>query len=102
MSEEGPDLADLAGAMHSSLDVMLAMLLLSKRIHVDNVAVTGMGRAKLDLSGEAIDEGLSLLAQTLAYQARRRQPGIAVQAEEGDSSSSLWQALKEFVLPPKQ
>lgn len=101
------ELTDRAAAMAEGLDVLLAALLLAKRIHVENISLAGPGLATADLSGELIENGLGALAQvmTLTPQTGKREKKKQAEEEEsgGDqpAAHSFWQALKDFALPLK-
>lgn len=92
-----------AAAMPEGLDVVLAVLLLSRRLHIEDLAIDGSDRAKVALSGEAIMQGLSTVAQLMSALPLQRDR-VEVKSKEAKPdesvSTSVWQALKEFALPP--
>lgn len=102
-AEEAPDLLE---ALMPDLDLLLAMLLFSRRVHVDNFALGKGGRAKLDLSGEGINDGLSLLMHAMSYGNARIAEKRAMrqqvhQEKEEKEEESFWKALRDFALPPR-
>ena len=91
------------GVMPEGLDAMLAMLLLAKRLHIEDLSLSGSDRAKVELSGEAIVQGLSTVAQIMnVLPPQRERVEAKSKGEKPDESvsTSVWQALKEFALPP--
>ena len=98
-----PDYADAASTMADGLDAVLAMLLLSRRLHVEDLSLSGSDRAKIELSGEAIRQGLATMAQVMTILPAGKSQTEAQKGEAGHgetASPSIWQALKEFALPP--
>lgn len=101
------ELTDRAAAMAEGLDMVLAMLLLTKRVHVENISLAGKGLAQAQISGEMVENGLHSLAQvmTLIPQADKRGKKRKAEDDEEDEDDapakpSFWQALKDFALPP--
>lgn len=92
-----------AAAMTEGLDAVLAVLLLSRRLHIEDLAISGSDRAKVELSGEAIMQGLSMVTQIMNILPSQGD-GVEVKnkGEKADepATPSVWQALKEFALPP--
>ena len=109
---EDPYTADLfarAASVAEGLDAVLAMLLLAKRVHVESLSLIEPDLARVELSGEAIEQGLASLAEvmTLTPQAHKRTKTKQKDADDeeesakaGPSTSTFWQALKDFALPP--
>ncbi len=92
--------------MAEGLDVLLATLLLAKRVHVENLSLLNAEKAHLELSGEAVQNGLAALAQymTLAPQPRVESAPAAPEEEAEKPAppptAGLWTAVKNFALPP--
>ena len=103
MNEQSEEKAyDTASAMPEGLDAVLAVLLLSRRLHIEDLAIAGSDRAKVELSGEAIMQGLSTVAQIMnVLPPQRDRAEVKSKEEKADEPPpSIWQALKEFALPP--
>lgn len=88
--------------MATGLDAILATLLLSRQVHVDNFSLAGSRQAKIELSGDGLDDdGLSTLSQVINLASQVSKINTKSRTSEADSTtrSSFWHALKEFALP---
>jgi len=102
------NLAGLGASVAEGLDAVLAMLLLAKRVHVENITLVEPTIARVELSGEAIRYGLGALGQVVnlsppgkAKQTRRDEDEEDGEGDSGEGGvGSVWQALKDFALPP--
>ena len=98
-----PEQLDFPSYVNDGLDAAVAMLLLSRRIHVEDLAPIGQGLASVVFSGEAVEHGLSALTRLAALTppGRTRDAGERGEAKgKFLSESSFWQALKDFAIPP--
>lgn len=96
-----------AAYVAEGLDAVLAMLLLSRRVHVESLSLIEPDLARVELSGEAVEQGLAAVAEVLTlapqiYKRTRAKNADAVEdpAKGASTAGSLWQALKDFALPP--
>ena len=102
MSEEPLQLDpfDLAKSVAEGAEAVLAMLLIARRVNIENIALVGPGLARVELSGDAIEQGLTALAQVMTLTPPKRRKKHDDDEDEALPPPSFWQALKEFALPP--
>jgi len=82
-------------------ETALAMLLLTRRMRVNDFNLIGSGLASVIFSGEAIEKELAVFSQipTISEQDKSKKKHKDTETEDADTFS-FWQAFKEFALPP--
>lgn len=102
MADREPEYApfDPSMLLDQGLDTLLAVLLLSKRLHVEDFSLAGSRHAKIEVSGEAIEYGLASLVQILTLMPPDGGGRERSEQQETAAGTSFWQSLKDFVLPP--
>lgn len=101
MAEQTPEPDGSRNNALEGLEAALAMLLLARRMRVDDFNLIGSGMANVIFSGEAIEKELAAFSQILAMpvQDKRKRKGREPEVAEV-AGPALWQAFKEFALPP--
>ena len=88
---------DLAATVTESMDIVLAMLLLTRRARVETISLAGSDLARIEFSWEAIEHSLAALAQPIRLLSEYKRDQ---KRDAKNQAASFWQALKNFALPP--